>query len=107
MEVHVYKGQKLKSLVFNEVFNNDNCVKVTYDNNAASWSVEGSYIFTYGVYDEAKLVQAVAYLMGAENKSYAVIYTNLKSDSESFLALQRGFEQEWSPRCVVILMCQE
>lgn len=107
MEVHVYKGQKLKSLVFNEAFNNDNCVKVIYENNTVSWPAENSYFFTPGVYDEAKLVQAVAYLMGAENKSYAVIYTNLKSDSESFLALQRGFEQEWPPRCVVILMCQE
>lgn len=107
MEVHIYKGQKLKSLVFNEVFNHDNCVKITYDNSAMPWPAEGSYLFTPGVYDEAKLVKAVAYLMGAENKSYAVIYTNLKSDSESFLALQAGFEQEWPPRCVVILMCQE
>ena len=107
MEVHVYKGQKLKSLVFSEIFNDDNCVKVTYDNNTVSWATENTYFFTSGGYDESKLVQAVAYLMGAEKKSYAVIYTNLKSDSKSFLALQKGFEQEWPPRCVVILMCQE
>lgn len=106
MEVHVYKGQKLKSLVFEEVFNYNNCVKVTYD-NALPWSIGESYFFIPRVYDESKLVDAVTYLMEAEHKSYAVIYTNLESNSESFLALQTGFEQKQLPRCVAILMCKE
>ena len=62
MEVHVYKGQKLKSLVFEEVFNYDNCVKVHYD-NAVSWSTGESYFFMPRGYDESKLVNAVIYLM--------------------------------------------
>lgn len=103
MNVHIYEGKVMKSVILQNVFNFDACIPIIYDENGPR-HVPGIMI-PPNKFSEAELVNVIPKILEQENKQCAVIYTNVPRNSNRFLILYTLLQYEEYPG-VVILMCK-
>ena len=104
MNVHIYEGEIMKSVILQNVFNLDACISIIYDEDGPR-HIPGVYMVSPTEYSEADLVDAIPKMLARDNKQCAIIYTNTPRNSNRFLILYALLQYEEYPG-VVILMCK-
>ena len=104
MNVHIYEGEIMKSVILQNVFNFDACIPIIYDEDGP-WHIPGVHVVSPTEYSEADLVDAIPKALSRENKQCAVIYMNVPRDSNRFLIIYALLQYEEYPG-TVILMCK-
>lgn len=104
MNVHIYEGEVMKSVILQNVFNFDTCIPIIYDENGPR-HIPGVYMVSPTEYNEAELVDAIPKMLARDNKQCAVIYTNTPRNSNRFLIIYSLLQYEEYPG-TVILMCK-
>ena len=108
MDVHIYKGQVHKSIIFEQMISSwKHALGIVYYTQDRSYPncISGTYMFPSDLMNEDEFVdEAIPYLMEETGAQMVIIYTN-KTEEENLSLIKKL--QTFRDMRIVILMCYQ